>query len=82
MSVNDVCDVPIWKPCSKGGCNFTFKTQIACCVGGVSTPRCLGLICQIFDDTLAINLLDLSAKKETDACVSSNFSSPLSLLPR
>lgn len=82
MSINNVCDMPIWKPYGKEGCNFTFKTQIACCLGGVSTPCHLGLICQIFDGTLAINLLDLSAERKTGACVSSDFSSLLLLPPQ
>jgi len=81
MSINNMHDMPIWKPYSKAGCNSTFKTQIACCVGGVSTPRHLGLVCQIFDDTLAINLLDPSAERKTGACISSDFSSLL-LVPR
>lgn len=73
MSINNEHDMPIWNPYSNKGCNFTCETQTACCVGGVSAPRRLGLIWQILDGTLAINLLDLSAERETGACVSSDF---------
>lgn len=72
-----MCDMPIWKPYSKEGCNCTLKTRIACCVGGVSTPCYLGLVCQIFYDTEAISPLDLSTEMKIEAWVSSDFSSPV-----
>lgn len=77
--MNNMHNVPVWKPYSTEGCNFTFKIWIDCCIGGANVLRRLGLICRIFDNALAINQLDLSAEGKAGACVSSDFSSPLSL---
>lgn len=82
MSMNNVHNVPVWKPYNTESCNFTFKTWIDCCIECANALRRLGLMCRIFDNTLAINQLDLSAEGKAGACVSSDFSSPLSLPPQ